>query len=104
MLQSKHPPPTQPQLDHLCGPNGAFLTGNPHTVAATILHCFRTLGRCSRLTFQLSTAALQTEAMRRSTELLAPASLLSFAESILTRAVEGADIKRLGTYPKISLW
>ena len=67
------PPPTQAQFDHMCGPNGAFLVGGPQTVAAKMLHVDRTLGGVSRLTFQMSTAALETEAMRRSIELLGTA-------------------------------
>lgn len=64
------PPPTRAQFDFMCGPNGAFLVGSPQTVAAKIEHVNRTLGGVSRLTFQMSTAALETEAMRRSIELL----------------------------------
>ncbi|MBY5337510.1 LLM class flavin-dependent oxidoreductase [Rhizobium leguminosarum] len=64
------PPPTQAQFDFMCGPDGAFLVGSPQTVAAKIKHVNRTLGGVSRLTFQMSTAALETEAMRRSIELL----------------------------------
>jgi probable LLM family oxidoreductase len=66
-------PPTQAQFDQMCGPHGAFLVGSPQTVAAKMLHVDRTLGGISRFTFQMSTAALETEAMRRSIELLGSA-------------------------------
>lgn len=64
------PPPTRAQFEAMCGPAGAFLTGSPQTVAAKIRACSQTLGGVSRITFQMSTAALETEAMRRSIELL----------------------------------
>lgn len=63
-------PPTKAQFEQMCGPNGAFLVGNPRTVAAKILHINETLRGVSRITFQMSTAALETEAMRRSIEFL----------------------------------
>jgi probable LLM family oxidoreductase len=64
------PPPTQAQFEHMCGPDGAFLVGSPQTVAAKISHVNRSLGGISRITFQMSTAALEAKAMRRSIELL----------------------------------
>jgi probable LLM family oxidoreductase len=67
------PPPTQAQFEHMCGPHGAFIVGSPQTVAAKMLYVNRTLGGVSRFTFQMSTAALETEAMRRSIELLGTA-------------------------------
>ncbi|MES0059547.1 LLM class flavin-dependent oxidoreductase [Mesorhizobium sp. M0025] len=62
--------PTQAQFHHMCGPGGAFLVGSPQTVSAKILHVNRTLGGIARITFQMSTAALEAKAMRRSIELL----------------------------------
>lgn len=64
------PPPTKAQFEHMCGPGGAFLVGSPQTVAAKISHVNTTLGGIARITFQMSTAALDAEAMRRSIELL----------------------------------
>ncbi|MFF0924125.1 LLM class flavin-dependent oxidoreductase [Rhizobium leguminosarum] len=64
------PPPTQAQFEHMCGPSGAFLVGSPQTVAAKISHVNRSLGGIARITFQMSTAALEAKAMRRSIELL----------------------------------
>jgi probable LLM family oxidoreductase len=63
-------PPTRAQFDQMCDPQGAFAVGSPATVAAKVLHADRALGGVSRFTFQMSTAALDTEAMRRSIELL----------------------------------
>lgn len=64
------PPPTKAQFEHMCGPGGAFLVGGPQTVATKIAHINRTLGGVARITFQMSTAALDAEAMRHSIELL----------------------------------
>ncbi|HEF5875338.1 TPA: LLM class flavin-dependent oxidoreductase [Burkholderia cenocepacia] len=64
------PPPTRAQFEAMCGPAGAFLVGSPQTVAAKMKACSHALGGVSRITFQMSPAALETEAMRRSIELL----------------------------------
>ncbi len=63
-------PPTRTQFEQMCGPQGAFAVGSPTTVAAKILQAAEALGGVSRFTFQMSTAALESEAMRRSIELL----------------------------------
>jgi probable LLM family oxidoreductase len=63
-------PPTEAQFEHMCGPNGAFLVGSPQTVAAKMLRVNSALGGVSRFTFQMSTAALEIEAMRQSIQLL----------------------------------
>ncbi|RAI01586.1 LLM class flavin-dependent oxidoreductase [Acuticoccus sediminis] len=62
--------PTRRQFDALADPEGAFLIGDPATVAAKMLHASDALGGVSRITFQMSTAALETAAMKRSIELL----------------------------------
>lgn len=64
------PPPTRRQFEAMAGPEGAFLIGEPATVAAKMLHASEVLGGVSRITFQMSTAALETAAMQRSIELL----------------------------------
>ncbi|MEZ0212097.1 MAG: LLM class flavin-dependent oxidoreductase [Xanthobacteraceae bacterium] len=61
---------TRAQFDTMCGPKGAFLIGNPQTVRDKILAANDALGGISRLTFQMSSAMLETEAMQRSIELL----------------------------------
>ena len=63
-------PPSRAQFDAMAGPEGAFLIGSPATVAAKMLHAGEALGGVSRITFQMSTASLETAAMKRSIELL----------------------------------
>lgn len=62
--------PTRQQFEAMAGPEGAFLVGSPETVAAKMQHASETLGGISRITFQMSTASLETAAMQRSIELL----------------------------------
>ena len=54
----------------MCSPKGAFLIGDPATVANKILNARDLLGGVGRITFQMSTASLETAAMKRSIELL----------------------------------
>ncbi|MET4296245.1 putative LLM family oxidoreductase [Bradyrhizobium sp. LB8.2] len=63
-------PPTRHQFDVMAGPEGAFLVGDPETVAAKMRHASDALGGVSRITFQMSTASLETAAMKRSIKLL----------------------------------
>lgn len=63
-------PPSRAQFDDMAGPKGAFLIGAPETVATKMLHASKALGGISRITFQMSTASLETAAMKRSIELL----------------------------------
>jgi probable LLM family oxidoreductase len=67
------PPATRAQFDALCGPHGAFLVGDPETVAEKLLHASDVLGGISRVTFQMSAASLGPAAMQRSIELLGTA-------------------------------
>jgi len=62
--------PSRQQFDAMCGPGGAFLIGDPATVAGKMLAASESLGGVSRITFQMSTASLDTAAMTRSIELL----------------------------------
>lgn len=62
--------PTREQFDATCGPEGAYLIGDPTTVARKMLDVSHALGGVSRITFQMSSASLETEAMKRSIELL----------------------------------
>lgn len=64
------PPPSRQQFDAMAGPEGAFLIGDPATVAAKMLQANEVLGGVSRITFQMSTASLETAAMKRSIGLL----------------------------------
>lgn len=63
-------PPTRQQFDSMAGPGGAFLVGDPRSVAAKMLEASEALGGLSRITFQMSTASLDTEAMKQSIALL----------------------------------
>jgi probable LLM family oxidoreductase len=60
-------------FDALCEPGGAFLVGDPATVAAKILETSEALGGVSRFTFQMSAASGDHAAMTRSIELLGTA-------------------------------
>lgn len=64
------PPATRQQFDAMRGPLGAFLVGSPETVARKMLHANEILGGLSRITFQMSTASLDHQAMRHSITLL----------------------------------
>lgn len=63
-------PPSRQQFETMADPEGAFLIGSPETVAAKMLQASETLGGLSRITFQMSSASLETAAMKRSIELL----------------------------------
>lgn len=54
----------------MCGPYGADLIGAPETVAAKVLDANAALGGLSRLTFQMSSAMQEPDAMERSITLL----------------------------------
>lgn len=62
--------PSRQQFEAMCGPEGAFLIGDPATVADKMLDASDALGGVARITFQMSTASLETAAMKRSIELL----------------------------------
>jgi probable LLM family oxidoreductase len=64
------PPVTRAQYDALLGPTGALLVGDPETVAEKILHMNEVLGGVSRLTFQMSVAALPHARLMHAIELL----------------------------------
>ncbi|WMT76396.1 LLM class flavin-dependent oxidoreductase [Bradyrhizobium sp. Ash2021] len=64
------PPATRGQFEAMCSPEGAFLIGDPETVAEKILAASKALGDVSRVTFQMSSAMLETDAMQRSIELI----------------------------------
>jgi len=64
------PPMTRAHFDAQLGPTGALLVGDPETVAEKILRVNKSLGGISRLTFQMSVAALPHTKMMRAIELL----------------------------------
>jgi probable LLM family oxidoreductase len=61
---------TRAQFEAMCGPGGAFLIGDPRTVRDKVLAAYAALGGLSRVTFQMSSAMLETDAMQRSIALL----------------------------------
>jgi alkanesulfonate monooxygenase SsuD/methylene tetrahydromethanopterin reductase-like flavin-dependent oxidoreductase (luciferase family) len=64
------PPMTRAHFDAQLGPTGALLVGDPKTVAEKILRVNESLGGISRLTFQMSVAALPHTKLMRAIELL----------------------------------
>ena len=64
------PPASRAQFNALCGPDGAFLVGSPSTVRDKMLAADKTMGGISRITFQMSTAMLETQRMQDSITLL----------------------------------
>jgi probable LLM family oxidoreductase len=64
------PPVTRAQFDAMCGPGGAFLIGDPETVARKMIEASADLGGVSRFTFQMSSASTEHQAMIKSIELL----------------------------------
>jgi hypothetical protein len=65
---------TRPQFEAMCSSRGAFLIGDPTTVRDKILDANKALGGLSRITFQMSSAMLETEAMSARSNCLAPRS------------------------------
>lgn len=64
------PAVTYQQFLAATGPEGAYLIGDPETVAKKMLFLNGVLGGVSRITFQMSSATLETAAMKRSIELI----------------------------------
>jgi probable LLM family oxidoreductase len=58
------------QFAAMCAPGGSYLIGAPETVAAKVRAAGAALGGLSRLTFQMSSAMQEPEAMQRSIALL----------------------------------
>lgn len=64
------PPVTRGHFNAQLGPTGALLVGDPATVVEKILQVNEVLGGISRLTFQMSVAALPHAKMMRAIEIL----------------------------------
>src|SRR5437899_3639621 len=64
------PPMTRGHFNAQLGPTGALLVGDPETVVEKIVQVNHALGGISRLTFQMSVAALPHAKMLRAIELL----------------------------------
>jgi probable LLM family oxidoreductase len=94
------PPMTRGHFNAQLGPTGALLVGDPETVVEKIMQVNHALGGISRLTFQMSVAALSHAKMLRAIELLgtevAPmvrnslASIQSPRRPLPTKAVRAA--------------
>jgi len=93
------PPTTRAHFNAQLGPTGALLVGDPESVAEKILQVNEALGGISRLSFQMSVAALPHAKMLRAIELIgtkvAPMLRNSFASSppryvLPTRSVRAA--------------
>jgi alkanesulfonate monooxygenase SsuD/methylene tetrahydromethanopterin reductase-like flavin-dependent oxidoreductase (luciferase family) len=67
------PPTTRAHFNAQLGPTGALLVGDPETVVEKIVQVNEALGGISRLTFQMSVAALPHAKMLRAIELLGTA-------------------------------
>src|SRR6476469_3030879 len=89
------PPMTSAHVDAQLGSTGARLVGDPETVAEKILRVNESLGGISRITFQMSVAALPHAKMLRAIELLgtdvAPMVRNSLASSQPQRVLPTAD-------------
>ena len=64
------PPVTRAHFDAQLGPTGALLVGDPEALVEKILYINECLGGISRLTFQMSVAALPHAKMMRAIEIL----------------------------------
>ncbi len=64
------PPVTRNQFEALRRPTGALMVSDPDTVAAKLLQMNEALGGISRISFQMSVAALPHDKLMHATELL----------------------------------
>jgi alkanesulfonate monooxygenase SsuD/methylene tetrahydromethanopterin reductase-like flavin-dependent oxidoreductase (luciferase family) len=89
------PPMTRGHFNAQLGPTGALLVGDPETVVEKIVQVNHALGGISRLTFQMSVAALPHAKMLRAIELLgtevAPMVRNSLAPSQPQRVLRTVD-------------
>jgi probable LLM family oxidoreductase len=67
------PAPSRGQYDAMCGPDGAYVIGDPQTVAAKILRIDEDLGGISRISLQMTNVRLAHENLLRGIELLGTA-------------------------------
>ncbi len=63
-------PPSRAQYDAMCRPAGAFLIGDPDTVAAKMLRISDDLGGVARLSLQMTNVRLAHDTLLRAIELL----------------------------------
>ena len=63
-------PASREQYEAMTGPQGAYLIGDPQTVADKMLRAAESLGGLARISFQMSSASLDPVSMQRSIRLL----------------------------------
>src|SRR5207244_11292208 len=89
------PPMTRARFDAQLGPTGALFVGDSETIVEKILRVNESLGGISRLTFQMSVAALPHAKLLRAIELLgtdvAPMVRNSLASSQPQRVLPTVD-------------
>ena len=93
------PPVTRAHFDALLGPTGALLVGDPETVAEKIVHMNDSLGGISRLTFQMSVAALPHAKLMRAIELLGT-RVAPLVRTALASETAGATLLTNSQYKK----
>src|SRR5260370_27327527 len=71
--------PSRQQFEAMCGPEGAFLIGDPATVASKMLDASHALGGVGRITFHMSSTSLEKAAIKCSSELLCTVKSLIFS-------------------------
>ncbi len=64
------PPPTRASFDAMCGPDGAYLVGDPTTVATKVQTISEALGGVTRISLQMTNVRLAHHSLLRSVELL----------------------------------
>ena len=63
-------PPGRAQYDAMCAPDGAYIIGDPQTVATKILRINDDLGGISRISLQMTNVRLAHDNLLRGIELL----------------------------------
>ena len=63
-------PASREQYEAMTGPQGAYLIGDPQTVAEKMMRASESLGGLARISFQMSSASLDPVSMQRSIRLL----------------------------------
>jgi probable LLM family oxidoreductase len=81
-------PPSRPQYDAMCGPDGAYLIGAPGTVAEKILRVSADLGGIDRMAMQMTNVRLAHA------NLLHAIDLLGTETAPLVRGLAGAQAAR----------
>lgn len=81
---------TRRQFDAQLGPYGAYLIGDPETVAAKILRHARDLGGIDRITFQMNAGSLPHEKMVRAIDLIGKQVAPAVRDALATKPAGAA--------------